>query len=90
MSVSTILIGLFIFGIMFYFYKKQYQNLIGLIYLFFCICLSGYIFFGYTIEGFEIIRQECKVTVQFFKFLFGWIIMYLPYLLYIFKYKKNN
>jgi len=88
MNLSTILIGLVVFGIMFY--KKQYQNLIGLVYLLFCIFISGYIFIGYRIEGFEIVGEDIKDSFQFFKFLFGWIIMYLPYLLYVFKYKKNN
>ena len=88
MNLSTILIGLVVFGIMFY--KKQYQNLIGLIYLLICIFLSGYIFVGYRIDGYEIVDKELEDATQFFKFLFGWIIMYTPYLLYIFIYKKKN
>ena len=88
MSLSTILISLVIFGTMFY--KKQYQNIIGLIYLLICIFLSGYIFVGYRIDGYEIVDKELEDTAQFFKFLFGWIIMYTPYLLYVFIYKKKN
>ena len=45
---------------------------------------------GYRIDGYEIVDKEIEDTAQFFKFLFGWIIMYTPYLLYVFIYKKKN
>ena len=88
MNLSAILIGVVIFATMLY--NKQYENLIGLIYLLFCILLSGYFFIGYEIVDFKIIGNDIRGTSQFVKFLSGWIIMYIPWLLYIYKYKKNE
>tara|TARA_Y100000588_G_C14169630_1_gene888528 strand:+ start:23 stop:280 length:258 start_codon:yes stop_codon:yes gene_type:complete len=85
MSTSTTIAFLAIFG--FLIIKKKYKEILGLLYLLICIILSGYIFIGFKIQGFSIIENEIKNTSQFFKFLFGWILLYCPYLLYYYKNK---
>ena len=85
MSTLTIITFLAVFG--FLIIKKKYKEILGLLYLLICITLSGYIFIGIEIQGFSIIETEIQSTSKFFKFLFGWILFYSPYLFYYYKNK---
>ena len=72
---------MFVIVILYFLYKKQYKSIFGLLYLLLCILVSGYFFIGFENDSFRFSDTESMNLKQFLKFLFGWILLYLPYLL---------
>ena len=83
MTLSTT--ALFVIVILYFLYKKQYRSIFGLLYLLLCILISGYFFIGFENDSFRFSETESMDLKQFLKFLFGWILLYLPYLFYNYK-----
>ena len=86
MTLSTT--ALLVIVILYFLYKKQYKSIFGLLYLLLCILISGYFFIGFENDSFRFSETESMDLKQFLKFLFGWILLYLPYLFY--NYKNSN
>ena len=86
MTLSTA--ALLVIVILYFLYKKQYKSIFGLLYLLLCILISGYFFIGFENDSFRFSETESMDLKQFLKFLFGWILLYLPYLFY--NYKNSN
>ena len=86
MTLSTTF--LFVIVVLYFLYKKQYSSIFGLLYLLLCILISGYFFIGFENDSFSFSDTESMDLKQFLKFLFGWFLLYLPYLFY--NYKNSN